>query len=846
MLDQAVQANSAARPARAKTLLNRVLRAIGTGPVEDELALLRGRAKITLALALFEGGGQDAAFALLTEAEQTATGTGTAVVQTLARIQRSGLHGRRGNWAEALEAMLEIGDAADEVSPRASTVVALNSGLARQLLGDFAGSATDLERARSLAVDHAQPDLAAAATHNLGRLAFCQGEVTQALALMERAREMSDVVSHTQADVDQARVLLDVGLLDAAALLLTAETEARSAGLSHDVGEITMERARLALLLGEYPAARVQARTASRSFSRRHEQAWRTQADLLQIEAELAGSTGTARRRAVARHAIELDDGPAAASGVGTTATLLAAEALALRGEVAAAARRLAAVRASAALSFPDRLHLHLVRATVAVAQGDTGRTSRHLRAAVTALATEQGRYAGLDTRTAVALHGRRLQTLDLTQAIASGSPRRVFVASERWRGVSYRLPRVSPTDDPVLNDLLAQLRQARAELRDAAAGADRTAVMVRVTRLERTVQRRDWETAEADGGRDRRVQARPVGFGRVQAALEGPGGPGGLVSFFVHENRLRAVTVEPGRARLHDLADADEVTERTRRLAADLVALGRVSEPRLRAVVERSTASAVAVLSGLLAPALPDQGRLTVLPSRLLSSLPWRLLPQLAGRAITVAPSSTFWHRESNAVPRGSGSVVCVAGPQLRRAEEEVEAVAALTPSARVLSGAGATGAALTEALRDARVVHVAAHGSHHEQSPLFSSILLVDGPLFAHEFQRVGVGAEHVVLSSCDVGRARVRPGEEGLGLTSALLACGVRTVVAAVAPVRDEVAATVMTAYHREVLAGADAALALERASLGIPDARLFCTYGADWSLHREAGPVHPYGG
>ena len=819
-----------------------MLRSIGTGAVDDELAALRGRAKITLALALFEGGGQDAAFALLAEAEAEATGTGATVVQTLARIQRSGLHGRRGNWAEALATMVEIDDAAGTVSPRASTVVALNSGLARQFLGDFAGSATDLERARTLAVDHDQGDLAAAATHNLGRLAFCQGEVTQALALMEQARGMSDTVSRSQADVDQARVLLDVGLLDAAAaLLVTAETEARAAGLSHDVGEITMERARLALLLGDYPAALEQARTAARSFSRRHEPAWRTQAELLQVEAELAGPTVTdgrhaaARRRAVARHAVELDDGPAEASGVGPAATLLAAEALAFGGDTKQAATRLATVRSTRALSFPDRLHLHLARATLSLAQGDSGRTSRHLRVAVTALATEQDRYAGLDTRTAVALHGRRLQTLDLAQAIAGGSPRRVFAASERWRGVSYRLPWVSPTDDPVLNDLVAQLRQSRAELRDTEVGADRTAAMVRVDRLERMVQQRDWETAEAGGG-ERPVLAQPVPFARVQAALDRPDGAAGLVSFFVHGDRLRAVTIEPGRARLHDLADADEVTERVRRLSADLVALGRVSEPRLRAVVERSLIASVATLGALLAPALPDQSRLTVLPSRLLSSLPWRLLPQMAGRAITIAPSATFWHREGHAEPRGARSVVCVAGPHLRRAEVEVEAVAALTPSARVLTGAEATGAALAEALRDSRVVHVAAHGSHHEQSPLFSSILLADGPLFAHEFQRVGVGAEHVVLSACDVGRARVRPGEEGLGLTSALLACGVRTVLAAVAPVRDDIAATVMTAYHREVLAGADAALALERASVDIPDARLFCTYGADWSMSR----------
>ena len=106
-------------------------------------------------------------------------------------------------------------------------------------------------------------------------------------------------------------------------------------------------------------------------------------------------------------------------------------------------------------------------------------------------------------------------------------------------------------------------------------------------------------------------------------------------------------------------------------------------------------------------------------------------------------------------------------------------------------------------------------------------------DGPVFAHEFQRTGVGAEHVVLSSCEVGRTHVRAGDEALGLTASLLATGVRTVVAAVGPVGDEDAHAVMTAYHRVLAQGLDAAEALEIASAGVEEGRLFCAYGADWA-------------
>jgi len=106
-------------------------------------------------------------------------------------------------------------------------------------------------------------------------------------------------------------------------------------------------------------------------------------------------------------------------------------------------------------------------------------------------------------------------------------------------------------------------------------------------------------------------------------------------------------------------------------------------------------------------------------------------------------------------------------------------------------------------------------------------------DGPVFAYEFQRTGIRAEHVVLSSCEVGRTHVRAGDEALGLTASLLATGVRSVVAAVGPVGDEDAHAVMTAYHRVLAQGLDAAEALEIASAGVEEGRLFCAFGADWA-------------
>jgi CHAT domain-containing protein len=122
---------------------------------------------------------------------------------------------------------------------------------------------------------------------------------------------------------------------------------------------------------------------------------------------------------------------------------------------------------------------------------------------------------------------------------------------------------------------------------------------------------------------------------------------------------------------------------------------------------------------------------------------------------------------------------------------------------------------AELVGALARPGVVHVAAHGTHQVESPLFSSLVLHDGPVFAHELQPTGVRADHVVLSACEVGLTTPRPGHESLGLALSLLSLGARSVVAAVSPVPDDVAATTMTRHHELLASGLPSDEALARA-------------------------------
>jgi CHAT domain-containing protein len=148
----------------------------------------------------------------------------------------------------------------------------------------------------------------------------------------------------------------------------------------------------------------------------------------------------------------------------------------------------------------------------------------------------------------------------------------------------------------------------------------------------------------------------------------------------------------------------------------------------------------------------------------------------------------------------------------------------------------------ALNEAARTATVLHIAAHGVHQPENPLFSSVRMVDGPVFAHELHQAGTAPDHVVLSACEVGLATIRPGDEALGLASVLLTLGTHSVIAGVARVGDEVAASTMAAYHQRLAAGEDSSAAIASA-LAEVDADVpppFVNFGAAWG--RPDG-LHP---
>jgi CHAT domain-containing protein len=105
---------------------------------------------------------------------------------------------------------------------------------------------------------------------------------------------------------------------------------------------------------------------------------------------------------------------------------------------------------------------------------------------------------------------------------------------------------------------------------------------------------------------------------------------------------------------------------------------------------------------------------------------------------------------------------------------------------------------------------------------NPQFSSLELADGSLTVYDLEGLSRVPPLVLLPACQSGLGSPRAGEELLGLATALLAHGARTVVATVIPVPDSATRNLMIALHDRLRAGDPPAVALARARVALDPA------------------------
>lgn len=296
------------------------------------------------------------------------------------------------------------------------------------------------------------------------------------------------------------------------------------------------------------------------------------------------------------------------------------------------------------------------------------------------------------------------------------------------------------------------------------------------------------------------------------------------LIEFGSINDEVWAVRVRARRATMHRVGRVDDLDAIAEAIG---FSLNRLNRARVSAASRAAASTALAELATELDEFLFRSlrlggGPLVIVPGAEMNGLAWRVLPTLVNRAFTVAPSLATWASVSKRAPENSTSLF-VAGPDLDGANVEVEQLSALAPDPVVLTGSDATAAETLQALSEVTVAHLACHGSYRSDNPLFSSLRLADGDLTVYDLERCSRLPRTVVLSACNVGQAALVGGGALLGMASALLQLGVSSVIAPLTPVNDERSVDLMVRLHTHLVAGAEPAEALARASIG-PDGEL----------------------
>ena len=785
---------------------------------------LAGEARMSLAFALNDRGRPAQAVREIEAALADLHGAARARAQA----QRGAILTRAGRHDEALAdyraALPLLRQAGDEVWVQR---VLYNRAVSHGFRQEFTAAEADLREAARLCLQSGLDISLAYVRQNLGWIAGLRGDVPAALHYLDMAenslREHGSPVGELLAD--RSQLLLTAWLIpearQAAEQAVRAyESERRGNGLP----EARLLLAQAALLDRQPGTARQQAAKAVREFGRQQRERWATLARFLVLQSRLTENPAARAVPELARVASALSAASWPASAL--EARLLAAQIALGQGRTAAARRQLQ-LAARPRHRGPALLRARAWHAETLFRQvdgNDRGATS----AARTALRVLDEHRAGLgatDLRAYASGHRTEVAANGLRRALDQGRPAAVLEWAEQGRASHLLLRPVRPPADPQLARCLTELRATVAEIFAArSAGASTSGLERRQLVLEREIRDR---TRHQPG----ELSSRPAGPVAERVLIRALG-YAALAEFVELDGLLRVLVLADGHLELRPIGPAAEVHDLISRARFALSRLARAgtgaaSRAAARILLADAARRLDALLLGPLAPGLADRP-LVVVPTGPLQSLPWSVLPSCAGRPVTVAPSATLW--ATARAGSGDGPPVVAAGPGLPGAQAEAVAVAGIY-RVPATTGQAATVASVMAALDGAALAHLSAHGHLHPHNPLFSSLMLADGPLTVYDLEALRRPPATVVLAACDAGRPAAAAGDELLGLGATLLALGTRQVVAPVVPVADAETTPFMTAFHRLLAAGEPAASALARAQtqLGGSDSAVLASAG-----------------
>ncbi|WP_435526736.1 CHAT domain-containing protein [Microbacterium aurantiacum] len=748
----------------------------------------------------------------------------------LAAGQLGSIAEQRGRFDEADAWLTRAIDVLDADSPEAANLlvnrclVRIHRRALRDAREDVRAAAA-IFRAAGLSVDAAQ------ALHNEGYISLLEGDLVGALRDMGRARPVAGAVSPVAAavgDADRAEALREAGSVREAEELLRSAAEIFSAqGMPQARAETELQLAKSLLVHDADEARRVAADAAAR-FRMLDNAAWAARADGIRVLADLRGGavTMSGKRLSAPDRVLEESEVDAVAAELhrhgfrsDAASVRLSFDLWRARQRMPEGARPVRAARVPPAASLDVRLLAHEVRAARAAARGELGQARRHAAEGLAELESWRAGFGSIDLHTSTAMHGTGLLGAGLDAAVRSGRPDVVFEWSERARHAAAQVVPLRPPPDPALASDLAELRMLRSEGPEWQADP-------RVRALQERVRERQWVDVAASSARAR------VSVEEVQAALDRETA---MLSYVFTGDRMSVLVLTAAGVQLRPVPGWDEARRMLPGLRSDLDMAASI-RGSMGEVVRRSLDARLEQLSGLLADdavAAAGTRRIVLTAPGVLSGIPWTMLSAFRGRVTTLAVSASRWVAD-----RGIGSGAGMAwgavragfavGPRTRRGAEEVAVGAAAWGDARVEAAASVDDAIALAGEVD--TLHIAAHGRHAADNPLFSGLELGDGTLFGYDVDLMPRVPSLVVLSACEGGRSAVRWGEEAIGMSRVWLHAGARSVIAAPVIVADDDACELLGAVHTALAEGEAPAEALAAASARTGIVAPFQVHGA----------------
>ncbi|MBR7838694.1 CHAT domain-containing protein [Actinospica durhamensis] len=794
------------------------------------------------ALAQFAAALEASGLSLATQVELSSSGAGQATDRPLdaarARLARAIQAQEAGHQTKALAGFAAVLPVLREHGDTESETKLLNArGTLFARRGESVAAERDLRAASSLARAGRFTDLYLASIHGLGVAALRAGDLARALRHLDQALWLDETSGPRMAPIllDRAETLLAAGLATEARENAQRAVELyASVGLTVNAAEARLLVARAALTTSELSAARENARAARLVFAQQRRPAWAAWARFVEHSARFSeGERTAALLRDLHRNVDYLEDvGPG----------LLPQESMLVAARVAISLGR----RATAESLLTDVARIRVggtargrvlgweAETALRELRGDTAGAGRAVTQGLHVVAAFAGTLGATDMRVGVSSLGAELAETGLRLAVESGSARRILVRAEQWRATVLRQrPVHAPADSP-LAERLARLRALVATIsEEGPAGRDVRRLQIERVRLEEEIR----ELARHAPGVF--TPELPLDVAMLAAHL----GERALVEYIRLGDQLHAVTLVAGRTRLYRLGSYAEVLAE---LDGHRFALVRLARQHGSAALLRGAQDVFQYTRGrmdrLLLEPMTEQLRgrqLVIVPTGSLHALAWATLPSLSGTPLVIAPSARSWMAAASR-PAGpdpaAGGVFLAHGPGLMHAGTEIHRISRKYPDARVLSGEGATVEAVLEGLDGASIAHLSTHGRFRADNPLFSSLEFADGPLTVYDLEGLARGPRTVILSCSDAALSGIRPGDELMGMASALLAAGTRSLIASVGPVGpvgpvgDEELVEAMDVFHAALAAGRAPAEALLAMQDAVPQACTFVCYGA----------------